>query len=85
MERDGLGALDFDVAVDARDYRVTDLALQTTAAGQSTTVVTTFRNFDKPTNVTWSLVHDGGAWKVDDVRFADGRTLRALLVEPGGR
>ena len=78
-EADGVGALDFDVAIDAQDDHLTDLHLATTGDESTATVVATFQNFDQSTTVTWSLVRVGSAWVIDDVRFSDGRTLRRLL------
>lgn len=73
-----LGAVDFDVVVNAQDWSLSELRLEARREGTQAKVVATFLNHGQPERVEWDLVQDGTAWRVDNVR--PGNTdLRALL------
>lgn len=81
-----VGRLDFDPYIDGQDYQITDLKFSEPAiAGDTATVVVTFKNFDTPDELTFSLVNETDGWKVDDVVSADKNfpySLRAIMEGP---
>ncbi len=67
-----VGALDFDPYIAAQDYELKDFGiLSEQVAGDAATIVVGFTNFDYHTELTYSLVREGGAWKVDDIESKD--------------
>jgi hypothetical protein len=76
------GRIDFDPfydADDADDIEVTDFAVATQSArGNEAVVLVTFKNFGKPSSITFDLVRDGGQWKVNNIRSARWDLLRLL-------
>jgi hypothetical protein len=69
---DEVGALDFDPFIDAQDYELKDFAIASEkVSGETATIVVNFTNFDRRTTLTYSLVREAGAWKVDDIESKD--------------
>jgi hypothetical protein len=68
-EADGeVGRLDFDPYIDGQDYQITDLKIgEATIKGETATVEVTFKNFDTPDDLTFTLVKEDDGWKIDDV------------------
>ncbi len=65
---DEVGMLDFDPFISAQDYEIKDVAIASeTVAGDQATIVVEFTNFDYQTELTYSFVREGGAWKIDDI------------------
>lgn len=62
--------LDFDPIVGAQDWAISDLSFSEAAGATATsrTVTATFKNYGEPRVVTFDVVEEGGAWKVDNVR-----------------
>lgn len=81
-----VGRIDFDPYIDGQDYALTDLASGDTKFGEGTaTVEVTFVNFDRPTDLLFTLVEEDDGWKVDDVlplHDKDRPSLKALLSAP---
>ena len=72
-----VGALGFDPLYDAQDTEIKNFAVQpATLANDQAQVVVTFDNFGERQKIIWSLVPSGDAWKISDVTYGDGRTLR---------
>ncbi len=75
--------LDGDPLIDAQDWDITDVKSAIVDAGKDKAVATvTFRNFKQAKTVKLDLVKVGGAWKIYDIHYGDGGTLRKLLTEP---
>jgi hypothetical protein len=73
------GRIYFDPLFDADETEVTDFAVATqSASGSKAVVVVTFKNFGKPSSVTFDLVREGGQWKVSNIRSARWDLLRLL-------
>ena len=69
---DEVGALDFDPFIAAQDYVLKDFSIKSQAiTGDTATVVVEFMNFDYWTELTYSLVRENGAWRVDDIESKD--------------
>ena len=61
--------IDFDFIWDGQDAVIKDLAFQPgRRAGNRATVFATFKNMDQPKRLEYSLVREGGAWRVADIR-----------------
>jgi hypothetical protein len=69
----------FDPVVDAQDDEIADLRYEPHTTGDTALVDVRFTNFGQPETVTWVLVRESGAWKVDDLRTAKW-DLRASLA-----
>jgi hypothetical protein len=73
------GRIDFDPLYDADDTEVTDFAMATQSArGSKAVVLVKFKNFGKPSSITFDLVRDGVQWKVANIRSARWDLLRLL-------
>lgn len=65
---DEVGPVDFDVFVNGQDYQLTELKIGDPAPdGQGVKVPVTFKNFDQPQSLMFSLVKEGGGWKISDI------------------
>ena len=72
-----VGALDFDPLYDGQDVEPKNLVVQTAQAeGDAVLVPVSFDSYGEKRQVTYVLSRPGGAWKISDIRYADGRTLR---------
>lgn len=68
-----MGALGFDPYVDGQDYQLSDLVIGVAEiSGDEASVAVSFSNFDRPTELTYELVHEGNGWKIDDVVSSSG-------------
>lgn len=83
VERDGLGALDFDVFVDGQDFDVSDVRVDAPEfAGEAASVTVSLLNFGEPRRLRFLFVEEGGRWRIDDIVSARADapwTLTALL------
>ncbi|MEO6014937.1 MAG: DUF3828 domain-containing protein [Devosia sp.] len=81
-----VGRIDFDPYIDGQDYQITDLQIGDAKLEEATaTVEVTFVNFDRPTDLLFTLVEEDDGWKVDDVmplHEKDRQSLKALLSAP---
>jgi hypothetical protein len=68
--------LDFSFVVDGQDWDEAEIAgsldLTEAAAGDGATVTARFTNFGEPRTLDWTLVRQGGVWRVADVASAEG-------------
>lgn len=72
-----IGALDFDPRYDAQDSEIKNLVVQPAQReGSDTKIAVTFENFGKKQQINYTLVPAGDSWKITNMTFADGRTLR---------
>jgi uncharacterized membrane protein YqjE len=45
-----------------------------------TAIVTVrFKNLGKPTHIIYVLTHSGGGWRITDIRYDDGSSLKKML------
>lgn len=73
---------DFDPVIDGQDWELSGLSYVATAEGEKVKVVASFKNSGKSTKITYYMVQEGDAWKVDDIRGSKW-SLRKLLKIPG--
>jgi len=84
---DGVGALDFDPLYDAQDVEPKNLTVQAAQAeGATVRVPVSFDSYGEKRQLTYVLAPAAGTWKISDIRYADGRTLRGVYrpVAEGG-
>lgn len=71
--------LNGDPFVDAQDWEIENLKTAVKSTGASTAVATaTFIMFKEPRTVTLDLVSTPAGWRIADIRWASGGSLRAL-------
>ncbi|MCW2606590.1 MAG: hypothetical protein JWO60_1283 [Frankiales bacterium] len=75
-----VGKLDMDPLYAAQDAQVTGLKVApATLDGRTAVVDVSFTNLGKATKVVAVLEPVSGAWRLSDLRYADGRTLTGIL------
>lgn len=79
-KRDDMCMPDADFLVDGQDFEIRNLQVKETArSGTKATVVASFRNFNTPTRMTFTLVNENGRWVVDEMVSKDGARLSQML------
>jgi hypothetical protein len=78
--RGEVGALDGDPFVDAQDWEIggVDVAVKEVAADKARATVM-FENRERPSTVVLDLVKLKPGWRISDIAWGDGRTLRGLF------
>ena len=72
-----VGALDFDPLYDAQDVEPKNLTVHPAQAdGETVRVPVSFDSYGEKRQLTYVLASAGGTWKISDIAYADGRTLR---------
>jgi hypothetical protein len=80
--RDGdeIGNLDFDPFYNAQDTELGDLDFAVAkVSGNETFAIARFSNFGEPIEIVYKLVQDGRGWRIDDIDYGKGHTLRKVL------
>lgn len=81
-----VGRLDFDPYIDGQDYQISDLKIgDAVIDGDAAKVEVTFKNFDTPDDLMFSLVKEADGWKIDDVVSSDKDypySLKAIMEGP---
>jgi hypothetical protein len=78
---DEVGNLDFDPFFYAQDMEIHDLDFAVAkVSGTSTIATARFRNFTEVVEIAYRVVQDAQGWRIDDVIYADGASLRQLLA-----
>jgi hypothetical protein len=79
-----VGALGFDPLYDAQDVEPKNLTVHPAQAdGASVRVPVSFDNHGETRQLTYVLAQTAGSWKISDIRYADGRTLRDVYRPTG--
>ncbi len=78
-KRDEVPTLDGDAFVGHQDWEIVNLGVDVQEDGDKATATVTFTNEGKPEKVVVSLRKAGKDWRIDDVTWADGSTLRGLF------
>ena len=81
-----VGRLDGDPLYNAQDIQIRDLSVSApeTAGGSSRTGIETrvtvhFKNLGKPTQVVYVLSRTADGWRISDIRYDDGSSLKKIL------
>jgi hypothetical protein len=75
-----VGRLDGDPLYNAQDMEISNFSISPpeTARGE-TRVTVRFKNIGKPTRVVYALTHTAAGWRISDIRYDDGSSLRKIL------
>jgi Protein of unknown function (DUF3828) len=75
-----VGRLDGDPLYNAQDMEIKELSVSAPEmTGREARVTVNFKNFGKPTRVIYLLDQTVDGWKISDIRYDDGSSLRKIL------
>jgi len=75
-----VGRLEADPLYYAQDFEITDFRIgEPTRTRDGLVVEVTFRNIDKPSRVDFELARTKDGWRISDIKYEDGNTLRGIL------
>jgi hypothetical protein len=75
-----VGRLDGDPLYNAQDIQITDLFISAPKTnGEETHVTVRFKNIGKSTRVEYVLGRTADGWKISDIRYDDGSSLKKIL------
>ena len=76
-----IGRLDFDPLYNAQDTDIEDFSISSAKMedGEKALVTVTFKNMGKPARIVYILERTRGAWKISDIRYPEGLSLRQIL------
>ena len=64
-----VGRIDWDLFVDGQDWQLTDLKIVPGLEEATRAEVrATFKNFDEPRDILYTLVLENGHWRIDDIQ-----------------
>ena len=77
-----VGVIDGDPLYDAQDMQIKHFAIGKARHESGRELVdATFENFDEKKTITFIVVKDLGGWRIHDIVYAEGRTLRSEFKE----
>lgn len=77
-----VGAIEADPLYDAQDIDIYEFKVgDATTKGDTATVPVTFENYEKKQTVTFALVKVEGVWRIDDIKYSRGDSLRKWLED----
>jgi hypothetical protein len=75
-----VGRLDGDPLYNAQDMEIKDFSVSAPEmAGGDARVTVNFKNLGKPTRVVFMLSRTANSWKISDIRYDDGSSLKKVL------
>ncbi len=75
-----VGAIDGDPLYDAQDVEIKKFAIRKPRYEEGRALVdVTFENFSKPQTITFIVVKGRTGWRIRDIVYSEGRTLRSEL------
>ena len=75
-----VGRLDGDPLYNAQDMEIKDFSVSAPeVAGGEARVTVNFKNLGKPTRVVYMLSRTANGWKISDIRYDDGSSLKKIL------
>ena len=78
-----VGRLDGDPLYNAQELQITDFSISAPKITGSEALVTVrFKNIGKPTRVECVLHRTANGWKISDLRYDDGSSLKKILQNP---
>jgi hypothetical protein len=78
-----VGRLDGDPLYNAQETEITDFSISAPKTVHGETIVTVrFKNIGKPTRVEYVLSRTADGWKISDIRYDDGSSLKKILQAP---
>ncbi len=77
-----VGAIDGDPLYDAQDMEIKKFAIKKPRYQEGRALVdVTFENFGKPQTIMYIVVKGKTGWRIRDIVYSEGRTLRSELKE----
>jgi Protein of unknown function (DUF3828) len=78
-----VGRLDGDPLYNAQDFEIKDFSISAPEiSGREARVTVRFKNIGKPTRVEYVLGRTADGWKISDIRYDDGNSLKKILRAP---
>ena len=78
---DEVGRLDFDPFYNAQDTEISGLDIAVPkVSGTQVTALVHFLNFDQSVEIGYRLIQDARGWRIDDIDYGDGQSLRKILA-----
>jgi len=75
-----VGKLDFDPLYAAQDFDIKDFFVALVAEQKdSAEVAASFKNMGTSERIVFLLSNTAQGWRITDIKYSDGRTLRAIL------
>lgn len=81
-----VGRLDGDPLYNAQDFEIKDFSISApeitggpSRTGTQARVTVNFKNLGKPTRVVFTLSRSANAWKISDIHYDDGSSLKKIL------
>jgi hypothetical protein len=75
-----VGRLDGDPLYNAQDMEIRDFSVSAPeTAGGETRVTVHFKNLGQPTRVIYLLSRTDDGWRISDIRYDDGSSLKKIL------
>jgi hypothetical protein len=75
-----VGRLDGDPLYNAQDMEIRDFSVSAPEmVGGETRVTVHFKNLGKPTRVEYILSRAAAGWRISDIRYDDGSSLKKIL------
>ena len=75
-----VGRLEVDPLYYAQDFEIKDFSIsEPKTVGKETIVTASFKNIGKPKRVEFVMNRTGGEWKIADIRYDDGNSLKEML------
>ena len=75
-----VGKLDFDPLYAAQDFEIKDFSVVLVAEQKdSAEVAASFKNMGTSEKIVFSLSNTAQGWRVTDIKYSDGRTLKGIL------
>jgi len=75
-----VGKLDFDPLYDAQDLEIKGFSVAPVSQQkESAEVAALFKNMGTSHKVLFSLANTEHGWRISDIKYSDGRTLKGIL------
>ena len=73
--------LDFDPFYNAQETELGEIDIAVPkVSGSRVNAIVRFSNFGEPEEIVYQLVQDAHGWRIDDILFSEGNTLRRTLA-----
>jgi Protein of unknown function (DUF3828) len=82
-----VGRLDGDPLYNAQDFEIKDFSISApkmspSRTGMQALVTVSFKNFGKSTRIEYVLSKTAKGWRIGDIRYDDGTSLKKILQGP---
>jgi hypothetical protein len=82
-KKEEVGALDGDPLYDAQDMQIKNFVVGKASIEEAIAQVpVSFENFDKKVQINFLLIKTPAGWRISDISYPAGYTLKSLLTSP---